>query len=169
MTERAIGPGVSWLGEIGTTPDRLTRPTVGLRPTMPHTADGLRIDPSVSVPTASGASPAATAVADPDDEPLGLRSVACGFRVWPPMALHPELDRVERKFAHSERFDFAKTIAPARRSAATLAASRGGGIDRASDPAVEARPLVSMLSFTTTGMPCSGPRTDPLARSSSRS
>ena len=39
-TERAIGPAVSWVSEIGTMPARLTSPTVGLMPTMPFAVDG---------------------------------------------------------------------------------------------------------------------------------
>ncbi|MMZ71442.1 hypothetical protein D1872_348350 [compost metagenome] len=55
---------------------RLTRPTVGLNPTTPLTAAGQVIDPSVSVPMATGARPMATAVALPEDDPQGVRSGA---------------------------------------------------------------------------------------------
>src|SRR5678815_2383347 len=51
VTERVMGPGVSWSAVIGMTPYRLTRPTVGLIPTSMFWFDGLRIDPDVSVPT----------------------------------------------------------------------------------------------------------------------
>src|SRR5678815_6157275 len=51
VTERVMGPGVSWSAVIGMTPYRLTRPTVGLMPTSMFWFDGLRIDPDVSVPT----------------------------------------------------------------------------------------------------------------------
>jgi hypothetical protein len=68
-----MGPAVSWLSEIGTMWVRLTRPTVGLKPTMPFMAAGQVIEPSVSVPMAAGASPAATAAALPDDEPQADR------------------------------------------------------------------------------------------------
>ena len=40
-------------------------------PTTPHSDAGWRIDPPVSDPKASGANPAATAAADPPDEPAG--------------------------------------------------------------------------------------------------
>jgi hypothetical protein len=46
---------------------RDTKPTVGLMPTQPFNEAGHTIDPSVSLPTASGASPAAIAAPDPDD------------------------------------------------------------------------------------------------------
>ena len=72
-TVRAIGPAVSWVWLIGTMPARLTRPTVGLMPTMPLTEDGQMIDPSVSVPMATVTKPAATAAAGPELEPQALR------------------------------------------------------------------------------------------------
>ncbi len=51
------------------TPARLTSPNVGMRPTMPHSEAGPRIEPPVSEPSATGTMPAATAAPDPDDEP----------------------------------------------------------------------------------------------------
>src|SRR5687767_6405314 len=61
----------------------LTRPYVGLSPTMPHHAAGPRIDPPVSLPVAPGHRNAATAAPDPPLEPPGERSSAHGFRVGP--------------------------------------------------------------------------------------
>jgi hypothetical protein len=74
VTVRVIGPAVSWLWLIGTMWVRDTRPTVGLRPTRPLIAAGQVIEPSVSVPIAAGARPAATAAPEPLDEPQALRS-----------------------------------------------------------------------------------------------
>src|SRR5687768_9623071 len=151
-------------------PDRLTRPTVGLMPTRCETADGHTIDPSVSVPTPAAARFAATADPVPELEPHGLRSSAYGFFTCPPRPLQPLLDFVERKFAHSLRFVFARITAPAARKRSTTNASRGAiQPSSASEPAVVViRSAVSMLSLMTTGMPCSGPR-GPLAfRSASR-
>src|SRR5215831_9230231 len=91
-TVRAMGPGVSCDAEIGTIPDRLHSPTVGLMPTTPQTAAGEMIDPSVSVPIPAVAKPAATAAAVPELDPEALRSRTCGFRVSPPRALHPLVD-----------------------------------------------------------------------------
>src|SRR5579862_7175017 len=104
---------------MGTIPVRLTRPSVGLMPTIPLTLDGETIDPSVSVPTASATMFAAIATAEPELEPDGLRSSAYGFRVWPPRALHPLEECVERKLAHSLRFVFPRMTAPASRSRLT--------------------------------------------------
>jgi hypothetical protein len=75
-TVRAMGPAVSWLCAIGMMPCRLTRPSVGLIPTMPFALDGQTMEPSVSVPTASAQRLAETATADPELEPQGLRSSA---------------------------------------------------------------------------------------------
>src|SRR6185295_19794847 len=97
-------------------PSLLSRPTVGLRPTRPQIDDGETIEPSVSVPTPSGARLAATAAAVPELEPLVLRSSAYGLRVRPPRALQPLVERVERKFAHSERLVLPRITAPASRS-----------------------------------------------------
>src|SRR5207237_8384535 len=72
-TVKVIGPGVSWLWLIGTTWVRLTKPTVGLKPTMPLIAAGQVIEPSVSVPIAAGTMPAETAAPLPEEEPQGLR------------------------------------------------------------------------------------------------
>ena len=72
-TVRAIGPTVSCVYEMGMTPARLVRPTVGLMPTMPQTVDGPTIEPSVSVPSATGARLALTAAPEPELEPDGLR------------------------------------------------------------------------------------------------
>jgi hypothetical protein len=64
-------PTLSCLGEIGTTPARLVRPTVGLMPTTKFLLDGRKIEPSVSVPTDTATIFAATDIADPLLEPQG--------------------------------------------------------------------------------------------------
>ncbi len=56
---------------------------MGFSPTIPQSAAGWRIEPPVSVPIAHGASPAATAAADPPLEPPGTRSVSHGLRTTP--------------------------------------------------------------------------------------
>src|SRR5690242_19315528 len=99
-TERAMGPAVSWLCAIGMIPARLIRPSVGLIPTIPQIDEGQIIEPSVSVPTVTAARFAETATLEPELDPHGFRSSAYGFLVWPPRALHPLVECVERKFAH---------------------------------------------------------------------
>src|SRR5512139_3026365 len=59
----------------------------GLRPTSPQHAAGMRIDPPPSDPVASGTSPAATAAAEPPDDPPGERASDHGLRVEPNVSL----------------------------------------------------------------------------------
>src|SRR5487761_1725475 len=156
-TEAAIGPAVSWASETGTMPVRLTSPVVGLIPTIPHALDGQTIDPSVSVPTASGASPAATADPEPELDPDGFRPGPRGFTVWPPTVLQPLVEWVERKLAHSDRFALPRITAPASRSRVTRNASPDSVSSSAGEPAVAGIPAAWMLSLTSTGMPSGGP------------
>src|SRR3546814_14093789 len=123
-TLSVIGPAVSWLWLIGTMKVRLTRPTVGLKPTMPFSPAGQVIEPSVSVPTVSAARLAAIAAPLPADDPQVLRSSAQGFFVSPPTALHPLVALLDRLFAHSERLALPRITAPALRSSATIGAPR---------------------------------------------
>src|SRR5260370_42611732 len=97
---------------MGMTPDRLTRPSVGLIPTMPQQVDGETIDPSVSVPMATAQRLAATATAEAEPDPDGGRSGAYRVRPCPPRPLPPLADRVARKFAHPEGFPFPSHRAP---------------------------------------------------------
>ena len=55
------------------------RAAVGLNPTTPQYAAGRITEPLVCVPIAAGTCPAATAAAEPDDEPPGVcaRSTDC--------------------------------------------------------------------------------------------
>ena len=50
---------------------------------MPHSDAGTRIEPLVSEPSVSGTWPAATAAAEPPDEPPATRARSCGLRVGP--------------------------------------------------------------------------------------
>src|ERR1700754_783128 len=101
---RHIGPAVSCVCEIGMIPVRLTSPTVGLMPAIPHVDAGHTIAPSVSVPSAAAARFAETAAPDPELDPHGLRSSAYGFFVCPPRPLQPLVEWFERMFAHSLKF-----------------------------------------------------------------
>ena len=94
-----------------------TEPTVGLRPTTPLSEAGQVMEPLVSVPMATGTSPAATAAPEPDDDPPALRSRAQGLPVRPPTADQPLVERGERKLAHSDRFVDAHDHGPGRSQA----------------------------------------------------
>src|SRR5690349_14036625 len=60
-----------------------TRPRPGITPTRPQHTTGIRIEPPPSEPVATGTSPAATAAAEPPEEPPGVRLVSHGLRVTP--------------------------------------------------------------------------------------
>src|SRR6266700_1046267 len=162
-TVRAKGATVSWLCEIGITPARLVRPTVGLMPTTPFVEAGQRIEPSVSVPNDAAARFAAIAAADPELEPQGVRSRTYGLRPCPPRPLQPLDEGLERKLAHSLRFALPRITAPASRSLRATKASRGGrDPSRANEPAVVCIwSAVAILSLRRMGIPCRGPRGPP--------
>ena len=64
-------------------PGREISPKLGLKPTTPQNDAGRITEPLVCVPIASGTIPAATAAAEPDEEPPGVRAGSCGLRVLP--------------------------------------------------------------------------------------
>ncbi len=83
-TLRVIPPSiVAPIHDSPTSGPWLTRPRLGLRPTRPHSAAGMRIDPPPSLPWARGTIPAATAAADPPEDPPEEWSRFHGLRVGP--------------------------------------------------------------------------------------
>ena len=115
LTVAVMGPTVSWLLESGTTPSAERSPTVGLRPTIPHIDAGPVTEPSVSVPRAISTSPDPTAAPLPELEPNAVQEASRGLVVKPPTELHPLVEDVDRKLAHSERLVLPTMMAPARR------------------------------------------------------
>ena len=88
VTERAIGPTVSWWTDIGTTSRRYiskklimlsvpsppaldVRPTVGLMPTKLFLLLGETIEPSVSLPSAAAVKPMDVPIPLPELDPEG--------------------------------------------------------------------------------------------------
>src|SRR5262249_7575661 len=124
VTVRAIGPAVSWLCASGIIPERLTKPSVGLIPTIPFAVDGQTMEPSVSVPIAAAHKFAETATPEPELEPQGLRVRLYGLRTKPPRPLHPLVEWVDLKFAHSLRFVLPRITAPASLNFCATKASR---------------------------------------------
>ena len=59
------------------------RPWVGLKPTTPQKAAGRITEPLVCEPIAPGTMCAATAAAEPLEEPPGVRPASCGLVVLP--------------------------------------------------------------------------------------
>src|ERR1700722_6688140 len=150
-------------------PSPLTVPTAGLMPTTPLSDAGQVMEPSVSVPIANGASRAASAAPEPEEEPPAQRSNRYGFTVRPPTADQPLVENGDRMLAHCERLVEPRMTRPASRSFVTNGASRGTGRPMSAvEPAVPGSPTTSTLSFTRIGTPCKGLRRVPCARSSSR-
>ena len=91
--------------------------------------------------------PAATAAAEPLDEPPGVWAGLCGLRVLP-----------GERVANSVVTVLPMITAPAARSLATTVASRDGVRPACStEPFSVGMSAVSMMSLTPTGTPCSGP------------
>src|SRR3984885_15327650 len=150
-TSAAIGPTVSMLGVSGRTPSSGMRPQVVFSPQIPQQAAGIRIDPPVSVPYATSASPVATATADPLDDPPGASEGSSGFSGVPNHGLIPVTPS-----ASSCRLVLPTTRAPAARRPARQAASAPAGMAvsaRTRDPAVVGMPAMSMRSLTATRGP----------------
>jgi hypothetical protein len=120
-TVGANGPICSRELAYATSPYRETRPYEGLMPTTPQNAAGQRTDPPVSLPSARSASPAATAAADPPEEPPGTRSGSWGFRVGPNSDVS-----VVVPIPNSSMLALPTTVAPASSSRSTTVASYGG-------------------------------------------
>lgn len=78
---RAMRPGWSRLGASGTMPEVLSRANVGLSPATPQNAAGRVMEPPVCEPSAARHMPAATAAAEPLDEPPGVCWRFHGLRV----------------------------------------------------------------------------------------
>ena len=79
----AIGPRVSSDRLSGMTPAKSMLPNQGLNPATPHSEEGMRIDPPVSLPMAQSHMPAATATAEPPEDPPETRLGSCGLRAVP--------------------------------------------------------------------------------------
>src|SRR5437763_16486177 len=86
---RAIGPILSIDQARLMQPWRLTRPKVGRRPEAPQARQGETMLPSVSLPKAKPTRPAATADADPADDPLDPWRGSPGLRVITPNPRSP--------------------------------------------------------------------------------
>src|SRR6185503_15964663 len=99
---------------------RDTAPYVGFRPETPASAAGWRIEPPVSVPVAAGVMRAATAAAEPPDEPPGTRCKSQGLRTGPQCELS-----FDEPIANSSMLHLPSGTAPARWNCSTTCASYG--------------------------------------------
>mmetsp|Transcript_13257 Transcript_13257/g.41953 ORF Transcript_13257/g.41953 Transcript_13257/m.41953 type:complete len:303 (+) Transcript_13257:123-1031(+) len=88
---RAKTPTVSKDCAIGTTPSTATAPWVVRSPRIPQHEAGTRTLPPVSVPRAKSTAPAATATAEPLEEPPGMQPGAAGLMTSPYCSLTPSM------------------------------------------------------------------------------
>ena len=106
-------------------------------------------EPPVSEPSAHGARPAATAAAEPPDDPPGTRSGSHGLRVGP----NAEFS-VDEPMANSSMFVLPSSDRPAsRQRAATVESNTGTYPERIFDPAVVSTPFVEIRSLNAIGTP----------------
>ena len=106
---------------------------MGFIPTSPQHAAGIRIDPPPSEPLATATSPAATAAAEPPDEPPGVRWRSHGLRVTPLASV-----AVQGKIISSGTLVIPIGIAPAARSRRTTSESLAAGAPTDREPMVAA-------------------------------
>src|SRR5271154_1115330 len=119
---------------------------------MPHSAAGWRIEPPVSVPSAHGARPAATAAALPPEEPPGTRAVSQGLRTGPNAQFS-----FDEPIANSSWLVLASRVAPAAARRETTVAVYGGSYpSRIREPDWLGTPSVQNRSLIANGMPLSG-------------
>src|ERR1051326_5634429 len=117
-------------------------------PTMPQQAAGWRMEPPVSVPSAAMHWPAATAAAEPPEEPPGTRSMFQGLRVTPKAEFS-----VEEPIANSSMLVLPTITAPAAFSLATAVPSYGGTkLPRIFEQQVVRMPLVIKIFLSAIGM-----------------
>jgi hypothetical protein len=121
----------------------------------------MRIEPAPSEPRAIAASPAATAVAEPPDEPPDVRPGSHGFRVTPNAG-----DSVNGVIVSSGTCVLPRITAPAARSRRTTSASAVAAGPCASLPLPVKSPATSMSSLIATGTPSSGRSSPARARAS---
>ncbi len=162
-TLRASGPEMPSASQWFSFGQAGTRPRLGRSPTTPQNDAGLRSEPPMSEPSASGTIPAASAHAAPPLDPPALRVGSTGLRVVPKTVLNVWLPA-----ANSGTFVFPIGTAPARRIRSTTRSSCVGTLSRSSgEPYVVSHPATSWVSLNAHGSPCSGPRSSYGVRSAS--
>ena len=127
------------------------RPSVTFRPVRPQKPAGRRTEPPVSVPTAQTAIPAATAAAEPDDEPPQTRCVAMshGLRGVPMRWFVPQPPK-----ASSTVLVLPSRMPPAAsRRRATVPVAGETRSSSAFEPPVVIRPSTSTMSLRANGIP----------------
>src|SRR5574337_153537 len=127
---------------------------------MPQKLAGCRIDPPVSVPSEAAQRSAATAAADPPEDPPGTQSSAHGLRVRKKAEFS-----VEEPIANSSMLVFPSRIASCAFSRRMTVASYGGIYgSRIFDAQVVRTPCVQMTSLIASGIPANGGSGAPVPR-----
>src|SRR5215470_6619280 len=127
-------------------------------PTIPANAAGCRIEPPVSVPVAPKHRRAATAAAEPPDEPPGT-SFVLDPRRRQGDTTGPKHDvSFDEPMANSSLFSLPSSTAPSRHKLPlTVDSYVGTKLSRIREHAVVPIPLVANMSLTPRGIPSSGP------------
>ena len=160
---RAIGPPTAVVSHRLSVGHDGTRPRDGRSPTTPQNDAGLRSEPPMSEPSASGTIPDASAQAAPPDEPPAERVGSTGLRVVPKTRL-----KVCEPAANSGTLVLPITTTPARRTRSTIRSSVSGTWSANSgEPYVVRHPATSWVSLNANGSPCSGPSSPSAASASS--
>ncbi len=120
-TVRAIGPSTGSGLQPCARFSLGTSPGEGRKPTTPQNDAGLRSEPPVSEPEASGTMPHASATAEPPEDPAAERVGSCGLPVAPCTTL-----RVLAPAPHSGTLVLPSTMPPCSRRRRTMAWSRSG-------------------------------------------
>src|SRR3954470_16855669 len=128
-------------------------------PVTPHSAAGCRIEPPVSVAVAMGAPRAATAAAEPPDDPPGTSLRSHGFLTGP-----YQLVSFDEPMANSSMLVLPSVTMPAALSFSTTVASYGDTkLSSMREPQLVRTPDVQKMSLCASGSPVSGPA-DPEAK-----
>src|SRR6266436_6397808 len=163
VTLRATGPETESVNQPSRVGTLGTRPGEVLMPTTLQKFGGFRSEPPMSLPSAKGTMPQASATAPPPVLPPQVLVKSYGFRVAPKTLLN-----VCEPSPNSGTFVLPITIPPAAFSRCTTRQSKSGTRSRCNgEPKVVRIPAVSCKSFAPTGIPCSGPSDFPLASDSS--
>ena len=120
---------------------------LGLKPTMPQSAAGMRVEPPVSLPIAISHMPSATATAPPDDEPPGTRVRSAGLPGVPKCGLAPMPEKANSRhvgLGDDHRAGRAQPRAPTGASAAAGLPSSASTLEpaRVTSPATSNRSLM---------------------------
>ena len=126
-----------------------SRPLVGLRPTRPLHAAGIRIEPPPSLACAMGTTPAATNAPEPDDDAPAVCSGFHGLRTAPSLGCSADALK-----PNSDICVLPSGISPVDRKTRANAPSAGiGRGSQASVPCIVGQPSTATLSLMNDGTP----------------